>query len=510
MIRLLLILIAAFVVGTGIAQLVDVEGGLEFTMGTHEVSANVPVAIFLLSVAALLTLLGVRLIFALIATPRRVSAWVRGRRARRGFQALSRGLVAAAAGDAQEARRFARRGEQLLGDAPLGLLLTAQAAELDGNEEKQSGTYRTMLSLPETTLLGLKGLFDQAMRKGDEVEALKHAARALEMRPRTAWAAKAQFELHCSRHEWDEAQNVLKKQMRARLVTIDAARRRRAVVLTAAALDAEKRGDSENALTRALEAVTLAPGLVPAAVLAARKLTQAGRTWKAQDTIEAAWTQAPHRDLAVAYAGVHPTDDPNTRARRMENLAKLNPDHVETRLLVAEQAMALGLWYEARAALEPILQSYPTARACVLMAEIAQQERRDLTAAQGWLTRAARAPRDAQWRCARCGFVAQDWTAVCNNCGAFDSLSWTSPHSQMVAAPAGLPAVPASPAPALPQQSPALAPRAPATIRPRALENTVLPPPPDDPGADLGEDDQSDSYESDDDSPEERLRRRNP
>ena len=109
MIRLLLILIAAALVGTGIAQLVDVEGGLEFTMGTHEVSANVPVAIFLLSVAALLTLLGVRLIIALIATPRRVSAWVRGRRARRGFQALSRGLVAAAAGDAQEARRFARR-----------------------------------------------------------------------------------------------------------------------------------------------------------------------------------------------------------------------------------------------------------------------------------------------------------------------------------------------------------------------------------------------------------------
>lgn len=509
MIRLLLILIAAALVGTGIAQLVDVEGGLEFTMGTHEVSANVPVAIFLLSVAALLTLLGVRLIIALIATPRRVSAWVRGRRARRGFQALSRGLVAAAAGDAQEARRFARRGEQLLGDAPLGLLLTAQAAELSGNEEKQSGTYRTMLAFPETTLLGLKGLYDQAMRKGDEVEALAHAARALEMRPRTAWAAKAQFELHCSRHEWDEAQNILKKQMRARLVTIDAARRRRAVVLTAAALDAEKRGDSDAALTRALEAVTLAPGLVPAAVLAARKLTQAGRTWKAQDTVEATWALAPHRDLAIAYAGVHPTDDPNTRARRMENLAKLNPDHVETRLLVAEQAMALGLWYEARAALEPILQTYPTARACVLMAEIAQQERRDLTAAQGWLTRAARAPRDAQWRCARCGFVAQDWTAICNNCGAFDSLSWTSPHSQMVAAPAGMPAVQANPAPALPRPTVTTAPaHNPTAIR--QMENTILPPPPDDPGADLGDDDQSDSYESDDDSPEERLRRRNP
>ena len=501
MIRLLLILVFAAIFGTMIAELADVEGGLDLTIGTYQISTNVPVAIMLLSLAALVAFLLVQLIAILITAPRTLKSWVESRRARRGFHALSRGLVAAAVGDTLEARRFARRGEQLLGDAPLGLLLTAQAALLEGNEEKQSATFRSMLENPETEFLGLKGLFDQAMRRGNEVEALKSAARALEMRPRTPWAAKALFELHCSRHEWEEALNALRKQLRTKLTTMDVARRKRAVVLTAAALDAEKRGDAEGALARALEAVSLAPALVPAAVLAARKLTQGGRTWKAQDVVESAWTLAPHRDLAAAYARVHPSDDPATRARRMENLAKLNPTHVETRLLVSEQAMALGLWYEARAALEPIIQAYPTARACVLMAEIAQQERQDLAAAQGWLARAARAPRDAQWRCARCSFVAEDWSAICNNCGAFDSLSWTNPLGPET------PEVAQNMAP----PEPALSPRATrAPANPRRSDGGVLPPPPDDPGFEPHDDDGDEAYGAPADSPEGRLRRRSP
>ena len=501
MIRLLLILVSAAIFGTVIAELADVEGGLQLTIGTYEINTNVPVAMLLLSLAALAAFLLVQLISLLIAAPRTLKSWVDGRRARRGFHALSRGLVAAAAGDTLEARRFARRGEQLLGDAPLGLLLSAQAALLDGNEEKQSGTFRAMLDNPDTEFLGLKGLHDQAMRRGNEADALKFAARALEVRPRTPWAAKALFELHCSRHEWEEALNNLRKQLRAKLVTMDVARRRRAVVLTASAFDAEKSGDAEGALSRALEAVSLAPALVPAAVLAARKLTQGGRTWKAQDVIETAWARAPHRDLAAAYARVHPSDDPATRARRMGNLAKLNPTHVETRLLVSEQAMALGLWYEARAALEPIIQSYPTARACVLMAEIAQQERQDLAAAQGWLARAARAPRDAQWRCARCSFVAEDWSAICNNCGAFDSLSWTNPHGTETAEMAQNSARP-EPAPS------SRVTKSPAS--PRGSDGALLPPPPDDPGAEPHDDEADEAYGTQADSLEGRLRRRSP
>jgi HemY protein len=206
------------------------------------------------------------------------------------------------------------------------------------------------------------------------------------------------------------------------------------VVLAAAAIDAEKAGDEDAALSRALEAVGLAPSLIPAAILAARKLAKNGRTWKAQDVVEAAWLQAPHPDLASAYAAIHPNDDPAARARRMKALVQLNPNHVESHLVAAEQAIAQGQWFDARTALEPLTRGFPTTRACVLMAEIAQAERADVTAAQGWLARAARSPRDAQWRCGHCGFVMQDWSAICSNCDAFDSLTWEAPRSGAIEA----------------------------------------------------------------------------
>ena len=57
-----------------------------------------------------------------------------------------------------------------------------------------------------------------------------------------------------------------------------------------------------------------------------------------------------------------------------------------------------------------------------------------MTAAQGWLARAARSPRDAQWRCGHCGFVMQDWTSICSNCDAFDSLSWVAPRAETLEA----------------------------------------------------------------------------
>ncbi len=494
MIRLLIILIVAGLIATGLAWIADLQGGLDMVLGSYAIHMSVGAAAALLFVAVAIIFVLLRLILAVLSTPETLGEWSRARRARHGYRALSRGLVAAAAGDSQEAKRFAKQGEKLLGMAPLGLLLKAQAAQLDGNEETQSASYRAMLEHSETEFLGLRGLFMQAMRKGDEEEAIKYAARANTLKPKAAWASHALFDLHAGRHEWDAAQAVLKKQVRARLTGGDVARRRRAVILAAAAIDADQAGDDENALARALEAVGLAPALIPAATLAARALTKAGRTWKAQDIVEAAWAQAPHPDLASAYAAIHPNDDPAARARRMKALVQLNPNHVESRLVAAELAIAQAQWFDARSALEPLTRGFPTARACVLMAEIAQAERSDVTAAQGWLARAARSPRDAQWRCGHCGFVMQDWTSICSNCDAFDSLSWVAPRAETLEAlPPGAPLKGTS-----------------TVIEAKAIESQKLgssgqpanahgedaaarPPPPDDPG--IGEEDTLDAIE---------------
>lgn len=425
--RLVTILVAAAIVAFGIVWIADRQGALIFLIDGYEVRMTAAVAIGIGIIFALLIAFITRIVGAVTRSPAAVGRWSFARKQRKGDEALSRGLVAAAAGDEVEARRQAQKAQSLVGASPLALLLSAQAAQLGGDEEAQSGAYRAMLAHPETEFVGLRGLFMQARRRDDEDEAMALATRAHQLKPRAAWAANALFDLKSARGEWSEAKKVLDASARAKLIDPGVTRRRRAVLLSAEALEAQNRGDNEHALSLAQKAISLSPGLTPAAVVAARELTAANKMWRAQDVIEAAWAQAPHPDLAAAYAAIKPNESAAERAERMKGLAQLNRDHFESRMLLAEQAANQSRWLEARRLLAPLAGGFASSRVCALMAEIEQSEKHDASAAHAWLERAVRAPRDAEWRCANCGWADPAWHAVCGNCGAFDSLSWQAP-----------------------------------------------------------------------------------
>lgn len=424
--RLFTFLIVAALVAFAVAWIANRQGELVYVIDGYEVTTSAGTAIGLVLLFAAFVVVLTRIVAIVLAGPDALGRWSSLRRMRRGHDALSRGLVAAAAGDVAEARRHARKAQGVLGGSPLSLLLTAQAAHLEGDERAQGIAYRAMLEHPETEFLGLRGLFMEAMRRDDSEEAMKVAARAHTLKPRAVWAANALFDLKSARGEWADAKAVLESAQRAKLIEADVAKRRRAVLLTAEALDAESE-DPERARDLAQQALDLSPALTPAAALAARKLAAEGRAWRAQDIVEAAWAQAPHPDLAAAYAAIKPDETPGERAERMIGLAHLKRDHFESRMLEAEQDVNLGKWSDARRVLAPLARGFASARVCTLMAEIEQGQRHDASAAHGWLERAVRAPRDAEWRCTSCGWTSFKWQAVCNHCGAFDTLGWTAP-----------------------------------------------------------------------------------
>ncbi len=432
MMRLLSILFGAALIALAVAWIAGRQGELIYVIDGYELRTSAGAAIGLAIVFAALIAILTRVVAMVLSGPGAFGRWFALRRTRRGNDALARGLVAAAAGDVFEARKLAKKAQALLGTPPLSLLLSAQSAQLDGDEAAQDDAYRAMLAHPETEFLGLRGLFMKAMRQNDNDEAMALAERAHELKPRAAWAANALFDLKSGRHEWADAKNVLEHAVRAGITDAGVARRRRAVLLAAEALDAEGRGESERALKLALDALDLSPALAPAASLAARKLALSGRAWRAQDIIEAAWAQTPHPDLAAAYAAIKPAETAEARARRLIGLAHLNRDHFESRMLEAEQAVNLAEWAEARRVLSPLARGFASARVCALMAEIEQGEHRDAAAAHAWLARAVRAPADAKWRCSNCKTAAPEWNAVCKKCGAFDTLAWSAPGADLV------------------------------------------------------------------------------
>lgn len=432
--RLLAILVVTFGILALGAFLAASPAQVVLRLPGTEYETSLAFAIFVIAGAIAIALAVASLLSLVLGTPRRMRDARAERRRERGFRALARGMVAIAAGDTQEARRRAREAQVLLPGKPLPLLLAAQAAQLAGDERAAAECFTAMLADKDVEFLGLRGLFIQASRRGDQGMALSYLKRAAELRPGTPWVSNALFDLHAERRHWEDAAEALASAERARVIDHTLARRRRAVLLAAEANDVLAR-DKERALALAEEAVRLSPGLVPPAVIAARLLGEQGKTWKALGIVEAAWAQSPHPDLVAVYADLKPEETPRARASRLMGLAERNPDHIESRLLTAAQRVLLKDWNQARAALGNLPERLPSARVAALMAEI-EQGRGDYQAQRYWLQRAVGAPREPQWICDNCRASEALWSPLCPACGAFDSLTWrTSTEVTLLALP---------------------------------------------------------------------------
>mgnify|MGYP000919389694 CR=1 FL=1 len=372
----------------------------------------------------------------LLWAPRRVSRSVQRNRRERGYRALTRGLVSVAAGDAVEARREARKARELLQE-PLTHLLSAQAAQLQGDEVTAKRHFEAMLEVPETRFLGLRGLMLQALRDGDETTARIYLMEAQKLKPSVPWVLNNLFDLSEKAGDLSLAEEALLEGLRQRALPRDETRRKRAVLLyeKAVALAGE---DLPGAVAQLREAHNIAPDLPAIAALYARLLARQGRSRRAAKILQRSWSLRPHPDLAEAYADLDPTASPIGRLKQLERLVQDNPEHVESRLALADAALNAELWGEARRRLLSSPAEIPERRACLLLAELEERENGDSAAAAEWLRKADLAERDPMWLCRACGTPAAHWTPHCTACDAFDSLEWRAPPRVAVTVPARL------------------------------------------------------------------------
>lgn len=350
------------------------------------------------------------------------------KRQRAGMDALADGLVAIAAGDADNAARHGRRAGTLLDHAPMTLLLEAQTAQIAGDDARARSTFEKMLETPETEFLGLRGLISDALREGDDARALAHAHRAYALKPRTPWVLDTMIALHSRAGEWREAQRLVEEARKSKNASGQKSRRQQAALLTERARTAWAGGNAAEAYSQARKATELDPALVPASELVARLVADDGRARRARKMLEKAWADSPHPSLAKAYLDIEAADAaPIERYKAIETLVRPAREHVESRIAVAEAALDAGLWGEARKQLEVLVDTLPTPRVFRLMARLADEDAEDTSRAEDWLERAAQADADNAWVCGSCGTVADAWSAVCGQCGAFATLDWTQP-----------------------------------------------------------------------------------
>ncbi len=424
MIRVLFFIICVAAAAAGIAWLADRPGTVTLQWLGYQVETTAFVATVAVGIVVVVLILLWTLLRYLFTRPAAIAAHVRERRRRNGYDALSRGLLAVGVGDRTQAQRYAGIAARNLPRDPLTALLRAQTAQLRGDRTAARRAFEAMLDRPETALLGLRGLFLEAKRGDDGMAARALAEQAVTRDPKLAWGVTALFDMQARAGDYDGALDTLAIARDNGHVEADVALRRRAVLLTAEAREAED-SHPDKALTLASEALRLAPSLVPAAEIAGRILASKGESRQASRLIVRTWKLSPHPDLALIYAYAKAGDSPRERVRRVKYLASLTPGDIEGPIAVASAAIEAHEWSEARAALAPYLDGRPSARICTLMARIEGGELGDKGREREWLARALRAPRDRAWIAD--GYVSDRWLPISPVTGAVDGFEWKAP-----------------------------------------------------------------------------------
>lgn len=426
MIRTLFFLALLTLVASAFAMVADVEGGIHMTLGPYQMDLTVlssMIALALLCFGFLALWSGLAFLWRL---PQRFEALMQARKERKGQQALTQGLVAIGAGDMKTAEACAKEAERLLGTTPLALLLGAQAAQLGGQREKADQHFRAMLSLQETRLLGLRGLFVEASRQGDSEQAHRYAEEAHRLDPSSPWSCDALVHWHAGRAEWEAARLVLKKANRH---TQDQdAKRRMAALLTAEAASHAKT-DKKLALSLAQTALDHVADYVPAGLVAAAMLVKNNDLRKAGRLLEKLYVLNPHPDVAEAYVHLRHGDSALERLSRAEVLAKSVAGHEDSVYCLAKAELEAHHFDRVRTLLADLLADRPRMRFCLLMARLEALEHGDPSVQRDWLLRASRAPRDAAWIAD--GVISDQWQPVSPVTGQLNAFQWAYPRETL-------------------------------------------------------------------------------
>ncbi|WP_213289790.1 heme biosynthesis protein HemY [Bradyrhizobium sp. sGM-13] len=423
MVRIILFLLLIALGAAGAAWIAEQTGDVVLSWGGYRAQTTLPVFVLALGIVIVAAMMLWAILRGLWRTPQRIRRNQRERRQARGRHAITQGLLAIGHGDSTAARIHADTARKHAAHDPLALLLHAQSAQLDGDREGAQRAFRAMAEREDTRLLGLRGLFIEAQRADDPVAAVMLAEEALKLSPSSSWATHAVLGFCCAKGDWAGALKILDNNQSAGLIDKATYRRQRGVLLTARALELEK-VDRDLARESVMEAVKLAPTLVPAAVLASKFESEAHQVRRSMRLVETAWLAQPHPDLADAYAHVKLGDSARQRLVRVETLAEKTPGHIEGALAIARAAIDASEFTKAREALAPFI-AQPTQRVALLMAEIERTEHGDSGRARAWTLRAVRALHDPAWTAD--GYVSDRWRPVSPVTGRLDAFQWQTP-----------------------------------------------------------------------------------
>lgn len=449
LIKIILFVAAVAALALGAGYLLESEGGVQVTVMGSEYTFGPLQSVIAAIVLVIAVWIFLKLLSLLVATlhflngdETALTRYFDRSRERKGFNALSEGLLALASGEGRVAMSKAAKAEKYLNKPELTNLLVAQAAEMAGDRRKAEETYKKLVTKDSTRFVGVRGILKQKLADGDTDTALKLAEKAFALKPKHEETQDILLRLQAQNEDWSGARSTLNAKLKYGSLPRDVHRRRDAVLALSEAKDILSDESSIETQEKAIEANKLSPDLIPAAVMAAKTYIRQERPRLAARLIKKAWGVHPHPDLASAFAAIAPEETAAARVKRFAPLTRIKPDDPETKMLLAELHIANEDFPEARRALGTLVETDPTARSVTLMAAIERGEGASDAVVRGWLAKALTVSRGPQWICDNCQHIHAEWAPICENCESFDTLAWRTPPQSEMAMPGGVQMLP--------------------------------------------------------------------
>jgi HemY protein len=391
------------------------NGQIEIAAGEYWIGVSLTVALLLLGAGFVLFHLGLRLYSWLLGAPERRKLRVALDNRTLAEIAVTRAMVALAAGQPATARAELSEARRLAGETAPLLAMEAEAARAQGDEAGVTAAYQALAAREDAKFLGLQGLMEQAKARGDAGAQERLAREAAKAEPRARTLRLEQGEAALRRQDWREA---------LALAPDDAPI---ASLALAAARDAETVAEARAFERQAFQAD---PGFAPAALaLAARLGGDAGLS-----VLRQGWEAGPHPAIASAWIG--PEVDPAGRLRLVDELTRTHVAHPESRALRALVALGAGQTIRARQDLvawelaaaaggETLDRRWHQLMAALERAE--QGEGFSDDAQREWDRRAQDAPPPSAWVCDACGAIHPGWEPSCSACGTAGRINWRRP-----------------------------------------------------------------------------------
>lgn len=422
----------AIIAGAGV-WLATRQGDVSLSMMGYDITIQSGLFFLLLFITCTMVLLIYRVVRAVLSTPKAIAKYQEQDKQKKGYNALTQGLIAVAAGDAKKATEYSDKTKGFMPDQnALTLLLAAQAARLRGEDAKAQTYFKALSEDKTASFLGLRGLLVNALSAKEYEGALTYARQADKAYGGQGWLLAMIYHLEIKNHAWKNAVETGKRAVKAGGLDESKILSDR-IALHLMHGDYERDHDNESESFREYDAAyKINSFFVPTVMRMLRFYLAKNRRKKAISLIQKTWKESPHPDLARIWEELAPLKGKknNANAKRLkwfEDLVALNPDSYDGQLMAANAAMDLGYWGEAKSYLTNAEEIYPSASLYRLMAVVEQSSGDNDAIMHALMEKASEALPDKSWHCGQTGLIYQEWSPLAMPHEGFNTIIWGVP-----------------------------------------------------------------------------------